>query len=544
MKEAREMATIMEESFGECLIKTNLSFVIVPGTNIIKASPYFVLIGTENRAYTSAFILWKLIREATALKWFRFRTASQIENMVFDGVIAYLVETFVGELRTNSIEDWASAVLSDQLRNSLPHEVDERISNKERKIEMNGHNDMKFEVSLTGQVIEIITNMIGENGMCRAIYNFLADVRQKREASLLKSLDQVFLQRNVKDWCGGPFNVTEFFIQWVQKKLPKPGLRFTKFLLHVVVDDRNTIPTVLRVNGSEGKQDYPPTPIFVKSLTDGEESRIWQSQECGIFFSTEEYYVMSLISNNDVILYVGSPAVHRLIYEERGPLSYSTLLSNVYSDQITLTPKEQLVFAADRLHVLLSRGPDYEEIIRLLNVFFNKNMEMEMFMLFSPTINRLYKMMAGTYNDKIFIEYATGLLQPQHWLLWWRDCGDPKKNLHRRMLFPLSVRWDFVMARWRAMIFFDEIVSKGNFLNPNNHRLVHLAESVFCAAVIHNVSYFYLFHDRLIKGADDASDSDDLYEEIIRSLGCTDNEEAITRYTNEIVVHIISVHSC
>ncbi|MFH4981469.1 hypothetical protein AB6A40_008178 [Gnathostoma spinigerum] len=498
---------------------------MVPGTNVFMADPHFTVLGLQTPAYGSPGAFWKVIRETVVLRWFGSRATNQVEKIAFDGAVSYLAESVLDETRTAESDAGILVQLGEQLRNSLPREMDERMSNEEKKTEMN--------VIFTGQVIEMMANMIGERGVYDAIHSFLVDVRQKGEASLLKSFDRVFLQQEVKDWCGRPLNVTEFLTQWIEKKLPKSGVSFTTFLLHIVLSDRKNVPTVA-VNHSEDTEDYPPIPLFMRSLTEHNESIIWQSQECGIFLSVHEAYVMTLINNIDVIFRSGSPVLQRLTYEEEGPLSYSTLLSNIYLNQMKISLKEQLVFVADRLHFLLSNkwSPDYEGITRLMKVFLKENDEVEPLIIFLPMFRRLYRIMAGTYHERIFLEYATKLLQSQHWSLWWRDCRDPRKNLHRRILFPLSVRWNFQMARQTAMVLFNDIISKSDYLNPDNHHLVHLAESVFCAAVLHNVSYFYLFHERLTNVNDDASDKDYLYDEVIRSLGCTDSDAAITRYAN------------
>ncbi|MFH4976103.1 hypothetical protein AB6A40_002812 [Gnathostoma spinigerum] len=349
MYEAREMISTMEENFGRSLFDTDLCFLVVPGTNIFKPDPIFAVIGTENMVNSSPFILWKVIRESVVMKWFVSTTAASNEKMIIDDAISYLVGSLVSARRIRNSESWVSAVLSEQLRNALPLELDERVSYT--------GIEAQFSVTSPGHVMEVISNLIGKKSINEALYTFLLNVRQKRSSSLLKTMENAFLQQGKKDWCGRPFNVTDFFTQSTGKPWLKSGVSVRK-LLHVDVHDRNGLsrPSSAGVpsgSPSEDTYNHPPVPIFIRSLNDSDESVIWQSQECGTNFSLDEEYVMTLINTNDVILRVGSPRQLRITYEESGPLGYPTALSMIYSQKTKVSTDDQLTFAADRLHLLL-----------------------------------------------------------------------------------------------------------------------------------------------------------------------------------------------
>ncbi|MFH4976224.1 hypothetical protein AB6A40_002933 [Gnathostoma spinigerum] len=515
MDEVRNMASAMEEKFGKSLVDSDLCILMVPGMNVFRASPCLLVIGTEHPAYSSPLLLWRIIRETVVAKWFISTAVTRKQKTVLDGAVSYLVASLVDGEGADNSEGWASALLSKQLSNSLPLDVNERM--------LDEGNGMKLNTISLGPVLEMIANLIGKETMNDALNTFLLEVRRKGSASLLEILQNFVFQRGTKDWCGRPFSVTNFFNQWITKAWPKSGVPVTKFLLHVVVDDRENLST------APSNNDYPPIPIFIRSLKDTTEWIVWRSQECPIIFSADEGGAMAQISNSDVIVCTGSPGMLRMTYEESGTLGYPTMISKISSQRKKISISEQLVFVADRLHFLLTErwSPDYDGIIRLMHAFLRNNVDFEIFVLFLPAINRLHRIMAGTHREEVFIEYIYDLLETQYFSLWWEDCGDSRRNLHRRILFPLAVRWDFVTARVKAMQLLNEFISRGNPLNPDNKPLSELSESAFCAAVIQDVRYFYFFHEVLLNATDESRGENYLYAEITRSLACATDEAAI-----------------
>ncbi|MFH4982075.1 hypothetical protein AB6A40_008784 [Gnathostoma spinigerum] len=350
MNEAREMIFEMEETFGKSLVDTDLYFFMVSGKNIFKADPFFAVIGTESPAYSSPLFLWKLVRESVVMKWFASTIGTSNEKMMVHGAISYLVESFVGVRRVENDEGWVSAALSEELRNALPLELYEGLSYEGIKT--------PFSVQSSKHVVEVMSNLIGKKTMSDTFNTFLLDVRQKGNSSLFKALENAFLQQEQKDWCSRPLNVTDFFIQWMEKPWPMSGVSITKLFLHISVNDRKgslmsssaTIPSSSSYGNTD---DYPPIPILVRSLEDGGESVIWQSRECGVVFSHSEDNVMALLNKSEAILRVGSPRQLRITYEESGPSAYPTVLSKIFSQRTKVSANEQLTFAADRLHFIL-----------------------------------------------------------------------------------------------------------------------------------------------------------------------------------------------
>ncbi|MFH4975233.1 hypothetical protein AB6A40_001942 [Gnathostoma spinigerum] len=296
-------------------------------------------------SYGSPLILWNLIREAVVLKWFSRTGETAAEKMAINGAISFLVRSLANEGETGNNEDWVLAALSEKLRDSLPLEVGEIMSHEEGK--------RQFNVTSREQIMEILSIMYGKLAMNEALNYFFLDVRQTRNASLLKSMDRVFRQQEKKDWCGREFNVTDFFRQWTEKSWPRSAIPVVKLLLNVAINDRKNSPSAPSVYTTEELVDYPPIPIFMRSLIDNNESVVWQSEECDVVFSSEEEYVMTLINSSSVFLRMGSPNLLRITYDESGPLGYETLIPRVYRKKMKLSAKEQLTYAADRLHLLL-----------------------------------------------------------------------------------------------------------------------------------------------------------------------------------------------
>ncbi|MFH4976214.1 hypothetical protein AB6A40_002923 [Gnathostoma spinigerum] len=547
--EAREMVSAMEEHFGRSLIKTDLYFIMIPGMNVFKANSFLVMIGNENPVCSNPFFLWELVRESVVMTWLGLTTTNSNEKMIIDGAVSYLVGSLVSKRRMGS--EWVSSVLSEKLRNALPLELDERLSYGWIKAEFNNSFPLSDSIDdtskhqlalLPGHMVEMLKSLVGHNAMNEALNSFLFDRRQTGDGSLLERMEEVVLKEKQNDWCGRPFNVTEFFTQWIRKGWPKIGVSVTKLPLHIHINHRkNFAVRVSSVRNDEGVDEYPPIPVFVRSLNTGSESVIWQSQECGTVSSHDEY-IMTHVYKSDVILRVGSPSLLRITYEESGPLGYPTLISEVYSRKAGVSTEEELTFAADRLHFLLTQrwSPDYIQIIHLMDVFLKNSDDSAMFILFWPMIRRLYKIMAGTYRDHVFNDYVYDLLGRQYFTLWWRNSEDSQKNLHRRKLFPFTIRWNFDMALEIAMGLFSDSVSKGSPLNPGNHRLVDLAESAFCAAVMNNVTYFYFLHEAVLNAKNDIKGANYLYDEVIRSLACTNDEATIASLIDAVFVAINS----
>ncbi|MFH4981823.1 hypothetical protein AB6A40_008532 [Gnathostoma spinigerum] len=194
MNEAREMAYAMEENFGGRLTDSDFCFLVIPGANIIKASPQFLAIGIQNPVYRHPFALWRLIREAIASNWFVSRLANPIEKAVINGIISYLVESLVDEARKNNNEYWVSAALGEQLRNSLSHVVDEGVADEDNRTHINASNipyGTILEVTPSRHVAEMMTNLIGKSAMYDALKSFLLETRQSGKVSVIKALNQV-----------------------------------------------------------------------------------------------------------------------------------------------------------------------------------------------------------------------------------------------------------------------------------------------------------------------------------------------------------------
>ncbi|MFH4974470.1 hypothetical protein AB6A40_001179 [Gnathostoma spinigerum] len=520
INEARKAIFTLGQNFGSSVVNCDICVLMLPGTNIFKVNPCFILVDTERVARSSPLVLWKLIREAVVLRWFGQTPATLMEKMILDGTTSYLVDSVVDKTGTNNDVGWVSAVLAEKLRIGLPLNSDERLPYEEQ--------EAQFIVSPHGGVVEMMKNVLGKTWMYEAVNSFLMDIRQLSTASLLNTVNRVFFQQEKKDWCGRPFNATDFLIQWTEKAWPKFGVHIRNIDLHVVTNGPTNLESLIQVSGAGSIDNFPPIPIVMRSMKVHEQSIIWQSHECGSFFSTEGEHMMSAVSSAAVTFSLGSPTALRFVYDEYGPQGYRRPFFSIYHNLSSLSADEKLVFAADRLHFLLAKkwSMDYGEVIYLMNVFLKANDDVAMFILLSPLLNRMYKIITGMHYEQFFNEYVFDLLEHRYWSLWWEDSEDSIKNLHRRKFFPLTIRWNFPFALENAMALFNETISKGHPLDLNNHRLVDLAESVFCAAVIRNVSNFYFFHEQLISLTDD-EDGDYLYHEAIRSLGCVRDEAAI-----------------